>query len=227
MSVDPSVPPPVVRDGVRDAVEAAGLDATAAQIDALTHYLQLLQRWNAVYNLTAIRDPGSMLIQHIADSLSLISPLARETAASDIPTPRILDVGSGGGLPAIPLAILRPAWPVTCVEPVGKKTAFLRQAAAECRLANLTALAQRVEALPDGRCYDWVTSRAFGRLSHLVDGTRRLLAPTGGWVAMKGIPPDDELAEVASRVEVFHVEPLHVPGLNAARCLVWMRPGKV
>lgn len=214
-------------DGLEDlraVLGEAGLDAAPSQVAALGHYVRLLQRWNAVYNLTAVRDPAAVLVQHVADSLSLVRPLRREVASAARGGVRVLDVGSGGGLPAIPLAILEPSWSVTCVEPVGKKTAFLRQAAAECSLPNLAAYDRRVEDLPLTEPYHWITSRAYSSLARLVEGTRHQLAPDGRWVAMKGVTPDAEIAEVRDTADVFHVEQLHVPRLEAARCLVWMRP---
>lgn len=193
-------------------------DALAGQLLA---YLDLLQRWNGTYNLTAVRDPKRMLIQHIADCLAMIGPLRRQLA---IEAPRrLLDVGSGGGLPGIVIAILCPTIAVTCVDTVGKKAAFIRQATATLRLRNLHAEHARVEQLKAAP-FDVVTSRAFASLADFVGLTRQHLAPGGVWLAMKGKTPDDEQAALPADINVFHVEQLSVPELEAERCLVWMRP---
>jgi 16S rRNA (guanine527-N7)-methyltransferase len=181
-------------------------------------YLDLLQRWNATYNLTAVRDRAAMLTQHLADCLALIEPLLRRGI-----TGRVLDVGSGGGLPGVVLAIMLPALDVTCVDTVGKKAAFVRQVAGALALPQLHAVHARVEAL-GAPGFDLITARAFASLADFVSLTRRHLAPGGVWMAMKGKIPTDEMAALTADVEVFHVEPLAVPGLDAERCLVWMRP---
>jgi 16S rRNA (guanine527-N7)-methyltransferase len=186
----------------------------------LEQFLALLARWNAAYNLTAVRDPAQMRTQHLADCLAVLPPLQRHLGAR---AARILDVGSGGGLPGVVLAAAGPAWDVTCVDAVGKKAAFVRQAASELALPNLHAEHARVEtlrALP----FDVITARAFAALPDFVHLTRPLLAPGGVWLAMKGKRPVDEIAALPDDVEAFHVEPLAVPGLDADRCLVWMRP---
>lgn len=200
--------------------ESLGLAADALTVSRLLAYLALLQRWNATYNLTAVRDPGEMLAQHLADCLAVVGPLRRHLGAGS--SRRILDVGSGGGLPGVVLAALEPGWAVTCVDAVGKKAAFIRQVAVELGLRNLVAEHARVESLKT-QGFDLITSRAFASLSDFVALTRRLLAPAGVWAAMKGKTPDSELAALPAEVAVFHVEPLLVPGLDAERCIVWMR----
>jgi 16S rRNA (guanine527-N7)-methyltransferase len=197
---------------------ALGLQATPAQTAALLQYRDLLQRWNSTYNLTAVRDPAEMLTQHLADCLALIPPLQRHRAQG-----RLLDVGSGGGLPGVVIAVMLPGLDVTCVDTVGKKAAFVRQVAAALRLPNLHAEHARVEQMRQGD-FDVVTSRAFASLADFTRWTRARLAPDGVWLAMKGKHPDDEIAALPADVAVFHVEPLAVPGLDAQRCLVWMRP---
>lgn len=193
-----------------------------AELDRrLEAYLGLLAKWNAAYNLTAVRDPAQMRAQHLADCLAVVEPLRRQLGAGR--SARILDVGSGGGLPGVVLAAAEPAWDVTCVDTVGKKAAFVRQVAGELALPNLHAEHARVEALK-ARPFDVITSRAFASLPDFVRLTQPLLAPGGVWVAMKGKRPDDEIAALPASIEVFHVEPLTVPGLDAERCLVWMRP---
>jgi len=132
-------------------------------------------------------------------------------------------VGSGGGLPGVVLALMFPHWQVVCVDTVGKKAAFIRQVAVELGLRNLGAEHARVEALKGG-AFDIITSRAFASLVDFTRLSRASLAPQGVWMAMKGKTPADELSELSEDIEVFHVEPLSVPGLNAERCLVWMRP---
>jgi len=202
-----------------DATFAAlGLAPSPAQTDALMRYLDLLQRWNATYNLTAVRDRAAMLTQHLADCLAVIGPLQRHSVAG-----RVLDVGSGGGLPGAVLAIMLPTLDVTCVDAVGKKAAFVRQAAGALALPHLHAAHARVEALR-APPFELITSRAFASLADFVSLTRRHLAPGGVWMAMKGKTPTDEMAALPADVEVFHVEPLVVPGLGAERCLIWMRP---
>ena len=195
---------------------ALGLEASPAQVDALARYLALLQRWNATYNLTAVRDPAQMLTQHLADCLAVVAPLRAR-----VPAGRVLDVGSGGGLPGVVLAVM--GWDVSCVDTVGKKAAFVRQVAAELRLANLHGVHARVEQLK-APPFDVVTSRAFASLADFVGLTRAHLKPGACWMAMKGKVPDDEIAALPPDVDVFRVEPLAVPGLDAQRCLVWMRP---
>jgi len=204
----------------RDAA-ALGLTLPAATLERLLSYLVLLRKWNAAYNLTAVRDAAHMRTQHLADCLAVVSPLRRQIGAA--PSLRLLDVGSGGGLPGVVLALVEPAWHVTCVDTVGKKAAFIRQAAGELGLPNLQAVHARVEGMP-GPLFDVITARAFSSLSDFVRLTRSLLAPGGVWMAMKGRRPDDELRALPADIDVFHVEQLIVPGLDAERCLIWMRP---
>ena len=210
-----------MRDQIAALCEQFALSASGAQVQALADYLALLQRWNATYNLTAVRDPDAMLTHHLADCLAVISPVKKHAE-----TGRLLDVGSGGGLPGVVIAALLPGWQVTCVDAVGKKVAFVRQVAGAVPLPNLRAEHSRVEQLQQGP-YDLVTSRAFASLTDFTRLTRSHLAPGGVWMAMKGRAPAEELAELPQRVKVFHVEQLEVPGLPAQRCLVWMRPDAV
>ena len=209
-----------LRPALRSALDQLALDATDAQVDALLAYLALLQRWNAHYNLTSVRDPVHMLTQHVADCLAVIGPLRRQLGAE---APRLLDVGSGGGLPGAVIAILDPQIDVTCVDTVGKKAAFVQQVAGELRLRNLHAQHARVEQMRSAP-FDVVTSRAFASLADFIRLTRQHLSANGVWMAMKGKLPDDELTLLPDTIEVFHVEQIAVPGLDAERCLVWMRP---
>lgn len=211
-----------LRPALARAASQLALPLSTAETDTLIAYLALLQRWNATYNLTAVRDPAQMLTQHVADCLALMTPLRRHIGTNP-GSARLLDVGSGGGLPGILIATMNPGIDVTCVDTVGKKAAFIRQAAGELRLKNLHAEHARVEQL---RCapFDVITSRAFSSLADFVKLTVHLRADSGVWLAMKGKHPTDELTELPATVEVFHVEQLAVPGLDAERCLVWLRP---
>lgn len=198
--------------------------STGARLET---YLSMLERWNAVFNLTAVRDRDAMRLQHLADCLAVVGPLRRELSAmahGPSAPRRILDVGSGGGLPGVILAVAEPAWEVTCVDAVGKKAAFVQQVAAELGLPNLKSMHSRVERLRQPP-FDAVVSRAFASLGDFVRWTRHALAPGGIWMAMKAREPLGEMADLPSGIEVFHVEPLAVPGLEAERCLVWMREG--
>ena len=207
------------------AVAAAlQLAVSDRQIEMLLAYLALLQRWNATYNLTSIRDAHGMLIQHVADCLAVIGPLRhRFLKMPTLAGPRLLDVGSGGGLPGTVIAAMCSDITVVCVDTVGKKAAFIRQVAAELKLHNLLGEHARVENLKLAP-FDLITSRAFASLADFVTLTRELLAPQACWMAMKGKVPEAEIAELPAGVKVFHVEHLTVPQLNADRCLVWMKP---
>lgn len=206
------------------AARQLGLVITAGQVAALLAYLDLLQRWNFTYNLTAVRDPAAMLRQHLVDCLTMVPALQRHLDA--LPRAprarRLLDAGSGGGLPGVVLAVMLPSLDVTCVDAVGKKAAFVRQVAGALSLRNLHAVHSRVEAM-SALPFDLITSRAFASLADFTRWTASQLAPGGVWLAMKGRAPDDEIAALPATVEVFHVEPLQVPGLDAQRCLIWMR----
>jgi 16S rRNA (guanine527-N7)-methyltransferase len=209
-----------------------GLTLAPEALTRLAAYVALIERWNRVYNLTAVREPAQMVVQHLLDSLAALPSLRRHFAATDAASgsshtagaPRqILDVGSGAGLPGVVWAIAEPAWAITCVDAVAKKASFIRQAGAELALHNLSALHARVEDLEPGRRYGVVTSRAFASLGDFVTLTRALVAADGCWLAMKGRVPDDEIAALPPDIRVFHVERLTVPGLDAERCLVWMQ----
>lgn len=192
-------------------------DAAAAQLLA---YLDLLARWNKVYNLTAVRDTAQMGTHHLLDSLSVLAPLQRHAAGRPL---RVLDVGSGGGLPGVVIAITQPGWQVTCVDAVAKKAGFIQQVALELGLKNLHAAHARVEQLAPAAA-DVVVSRAFASLADFTAWTRTHLDGQGVWLAMKGKHPADEIAALPADVQVFHVEQLQVPGLDAERCALWLRP---
>ncbi len=208
--------------GLDAGLEALALDLSPAQRQALLDYLALLQKWNQVYNLTAVRDPQAMLSHHLLDCLAVVAPLRAQLAALAMTAPiRLLDVGSGAGLPGLVLAICLPQLQVDCVDTVAKKASFIQQAALSLGLANLRGLHARVERLT--AAYHVVSARAFSSLPDLVAGSDKALLPGGLWMAMKGKTPDEEIQALPTPAQVFHVEPLQVPGLDAQRCIVWMR----
>jgi 16S rRNA (guanine527-N7)-methyltransferase len=211
------------RDVLNAGLASLGLALSDAQVTQLLDYLALLQKWNKVYNLTAVRNPAEMLTHHLLDSLAAIQPLLRQTSGEPI---KLLDVGSGGGLPGVVIAIVCPQIDVSCVDTVGKKAAFIQQAAATLKLPNLRGVHARVETLraEQGGGFDVVCSRAFASLVDFTTWSRAALKPDAVWMAMKGKYPENELAALPADVAVFHVEQLQVPGLDAERCIIWMRP---
>ena len=222
MSVVNAISP---RQTLEQALPALGLSLSDGTITALLSYLELIQKWTKVYNLTAVRDPAEMLTHHLLDSLAVLAPLDRQLQLLRVDAPdtpiRLLDVGSGAGLPGIVIAICRPDITVHCVDTVAKKAAFIQQVAATLKLPNLRGLHARVESLTEP--YDVVSSRAFASLADFTNWSSGALASTGIWMAMKGKHPADEIAALPVMVDVFHVEQLTVPGLGAERCIVWMR----
>ena len=208
--------------GLDAGLDALALDLKPAQRQALLDYLALLQKWNQVYNLTAVRDLQAMLSHHLLDCLAVVAPLRERLASLASPAPiRLIDVGSGAGLPGLVLAICLPQLQVDCVDTVAKKSSFIQQAALSLGLAHLRGLHARVESL--GAAYQVVSARAFSSLPDLVAGSDKALLPGGLWMAMKGKIPDEEIQALPPQVQAFHVEPLQVPGLDAQRCVVWMR----
>lgn len=207
-----------MRDRLVAGVDELGLELNDVQITQLLDYLDLIQKWNKVYNLTAVRDPTEMLTHHLLDSLAAIGPLRRQTGGRAV---SLLDVGSGAGLPGVVFAICCPEVRVDCVDTVAKKAAFVQQAAVTLKLPNLKGLHARVENLTGP--YDIVCSRAFASLADFVSWSSAALGEEGAWLAMKGKHPADEIAALPPGVEVFHVEQLQVPGLAAERCIVWMK----
>lgn len=205
--------------GLSGGIQTLGLDLSTAQQQRLLDYMALIQKWNKVYNLTALRDPADMLSHHLLDSLTAIAPLMRHTQGRAI---RVLDVGSGGGLPGVVLAICMPQLDVSCVDTVAKKAAFVQQVAVSLKLPNLRGIHARVESLTEP--YQVICSRAFASLPDFVTWSRSALAEGGVWMAMKGKHPQEEIDALPEDVNVFHVEPLTVPGLDVERCMVWMRP---
>ncbi len=209
-----------MKPALAGAAAELGLALTETQLDQLLDYLALIQKWNKVYNLTAVREPQAMLTQHLVDSLSLIPALRRHAKGQAM---RMMDVGSGGGLPGVVVAICDPSIDVTCVDAVAKKATFIKQVAAEIGLPNLHGEHSRVEAL-DTAPFDLITSRAFASLLDFTTLTRQHLKSDAIWLAMKGQHPAEELAALPSDLDVFHVEQLQVPGLDAQRCLIWIKP---
>jgi 16S rRNA (guanine527-N7)-methyltransferase len=211
----------VLRDGLR----SLQLDLNDQQIVQLLTYVAMIGKWTQVYNLTAVRDPAEMMTHHLLDSLSAVPPLMRQLKQMGLEQgegAQLLDVGAGAGLPGVVVAICCPALAVTCVDTVAKKAAFIRQAALELKLTNLAGLHKRVEQITEP--FAVVCSRAFASLSDFTTWSAKALAPTGVWMAMKGKHPAGEIDALDASVNVFHVEQLAVPGLDAERCIVWMRP---
>lgn len=199
-----------------------GLDLSPEQGDRLARYAALLARWNAVHNLTAIDAPGSILSHHLLDSLAILGPIARIFGEKKI---SVLDIGSGGGLPGIPLAVARPDWRVAMVDKVEKKVAFLTQVRLELGLANVECFHARAEDLGVAP-FDLIVSRAFAALEDFVRVSRHLIAPGGWWAAMKGALPAVEIAQLAQAcpdVRVVDIVKLHVPRLGAERHLILLQ----
>jgi 16S rRNA (guanine527-N7)-methyltransferase len=203
---------------LEEGLSALPLTLSNAQIVQLIDYLALLVKWNAVYNLTAVRDPARMVAQHLLDTLAAVPAFAHAE--------NILDVGAGGGLPGIVLAICgavcHPPMRVAMIDTVHKKTAFLTQAKAELGLQNVTVYTGRVEQLQAPHLFDVITSRAFADLSDFVNWSGHLLADGGQFIALKGVVPTDEMARLPEGWKVTEVRPLQVPGLQAERHLVFI-----
>ena len=210
-------------DELKSGASLLGLKLGVQQLDQLLDYLDLLQKWGKVYNLTSVRQPAEMLTHHLLDSLAIVLPLEGQIARPGLAdVVKLLDVGSGAGLPGVVVAVCCPHIHVSCVDTVGKKAAFIQQAALSLGLPNLKGIHARVENLPDA--YDVVVSRAFASLVDFTFLSSKQMAPGALWLALKGKMPDVEIADLPASVQVFHVEQLAVPGLDAERCLVWMRP---
>ena len=209
---------------LRSGAHTLALDLSEAQIAQLLEFIGLLQKWNKVYNLTSVREPAEMMTHHLLDSLAAVAPLQRhlaQLAQAGKEAPRLLDVGSGGGLPGVVFAICCPQLDVSCVDTVAKKAAFIQQAAVTLRLRNLHGIHARVESLT--KPFDVVSCRAFASLVDFTTWSRAALGDGAVWLAMKAKHPADEIAALPAEVQVFHVEPLAVPGLDAERCIVWLR----
>lgn len=214
-----------LRHQLEQGAARLGLPLSADQIDKLMGFLDLLQKWNKVYNLTSVRDPQEMMSLHVLDSLAAVPALQRHVASlGKAAGQRVaqLDVGSGGGLPGVVFAVCCPEVDVHCVDTVGKKAAFLQQVAVALKLPNLKGIHARVETLKGP--YEIVSCRAFASLLDFTTWSRSAIAANGVWLAMKGKHPQDEMDALGNNVKVFHVEPLSVPGLDAERCIVWAKP---
>lgn len=207
-------PPVDLAQTLRLGCEQLGLELSTVQQKSLLDYVALLVKWNGVYNLTAIRDPQEMVVMHLLDSLAIVPAL------NSLPVKNVLDVGTGAGLPGIPLAIARPDLTIDLVDTVQKKVAFLNQAKGALRLANVTTHHARVEALALNKNIDCIVSRAFTELSNFVTLTGHLLAEGGVLLAMKGVVPHEEIARLPAGWRVREIVNLPVPGLDAERCLV-------
>ncbi|MDH0372230.1 16S rRNA (guanine(527)-N(7))-methyltransferase RsmG [Comamonas aquatica] len=214
-----------LRKQLEQGAQALQLNLSTAQVDQLMAFLDLLQKWNKVYNLTAVRDPQEMMTHHLLDSLAAVPALRRHVQSLGKAAGKRaaqLDVGSGGGLPGVVFAVCCPEVDIHCVDTVAKKAAFLQQAAVALKLPNLRGIHARVESLSGP--YDIVSCRAFASLVDFTTWSRAAMAPHAVWLAMKGKHPQDEIDALGAGVQVFHVEPLTVPGLDAERCIVWMKP---
>lgn len=200
-------------DELACGIEKLGLDLNEGSQQKLLEYLALLQKWNKVYNLTAIRNVEQMVSHHILDSLAVLPHLWAG---------RWLDVGCGAGLPGLVLAIARPNWSFVLLDSNSKKTSFVQQATIELGLHNVAVRCARVEDMPANDKYDGIISRAFAETADFVRLTRHLLADKGRWAAMKGVP-EQELQNLPGDVGVECIIPLRVSGLDAARCLVLLK----
>ena len=205
----------VVADVLKTGISRMNLDLSEAQVEKLLDYLALLNKWNSVYNLTSVRDPMQMVTLHVLDSLAAVPAFK---GASNV-----LDVGAGGGLPGMVLAISRPDMKVSMIDTVHKKTAFLNQVKAELELSNVTVYTKRVEQLEVKTKFDVITSRAFADLSDFVNWSGHLLAEGGQFIALKGTAPAEERERLPEPWKVQKLEPLEVPGLDAERHLVFIK----
>jgi 16S rRNA (guanine527-N7)-methyltransferase len=204
----------VVADVLQRGITDLKLELRAEQVEKLLDYLALLNKWNGVYNLTSLRDPLQMVTLHVLDSLAAVP--AFEHASN------VLDVGAGGGLPGMVLAISRPDMQVSMIDTVHKKTAFLNQVKAELALRNVTVYTKRVEQLEVKTKFDVITSRAFADLSDFVNWSGHLLQEGGRFIALKGTAPAEERERLPEPWKVRKLQPLTVPGLDAERHLVFI-----
>ena len=212
-----------LRNTLMAGLKALQLDLSEQQVDQLLAYQAMIAKWTKVYNLTSVRDPAEMMTHHLLDSLAAIPALQRHLNCAGLEQgSRLLDVGSGAGLPGVVIAICCPRVAVTCVDTVAKKAAFIKQAALALKLPNLTGLHARVESITE--TFDVICSRAFASLVDFTNWSAVALAPQGVWMAMKGKNPADELQALPPAIAMFHVEQLKVPSLDAERCILWLRP---
>lgn len=196
-------------------IAALGVDVAAEARPRMLDYLALVAKWNKAYNLTAVREPGRMLTHHLLDSLAVLP---------HVQGPRVIDVGSGAGLPGLPLALARPQWHITVLDANHKKATFLRQAVIELKLDNVEVVCDRVESWVPAQLYDTVVSRAFSDLAEFLQLAGRLCASSGVVIAMKGLYPHEELAQVPAQYRLQRVVALNVPGLDAERHAALLQP---
>ena len=217
------VTPKELRATLVAGLESLQLQLTEAQIAQLMAYQAMIAKWTQVYNLTSVRDPVDMMTHHLLDSLACVPALQHYLKKAGLGEgSRLLDVGSGAGLPGVVIAICCPAVAVTCVDTVAKKAAFIKQAALSLKLPNLDGLHARVESITHP--FDVICSRAFASLADFTNWSIKALASHGVWMAMKGKHPANEILALSEKTALFHVEHLQVPGLNAERCILWLRP---
>lgn len=202
-------------DELAGGIAALSLEVASAAQQSMLDYLALVEKWNKAYNLTAVREPAKMLTHHLLDSLAVLPHVCGQ---------RLLDVGSGAGLPGIPLALVRPDWHFTLLDSNHKKTTFLRQATIELKIENVDVVCERVETWKSPHLFDSVVSRAFSDLPEFLLLAGRLCAKTGVMVAMKGVYPHEELAQVPGDFLLRNVVPLNVPGLGAERHAALLQP---
>ena len=212
-----------LRSTLLAGLAALQIELCEQQISQLLAYQEMIGKWTKVYNLTSVRNPSEMMTHHLLDSLSVVPALQRYLQGAGLAQGSgLLDVGSGAGLPGVVIAICCPAVNVTCVDTVAKKAAFIKQAALALKLPNLAGLHARVESIT--KSFDVICSRAFASLADFTNWSVGALAQQGVWMAMKGRHPADELLNLPKNIAMFHVEQLKVPGLEAERCVLWLRP---
>lgn len=199
-------------------LDAAAISLPDRQKEQLLAYVEMLNKWNKAYNLTSVRDPQEMLVRHILDSI-VVAPYLKGT--------RFIDVGTGPGLPGIPLAIVMPQAHFTLLDSLGKRVRFLKQVQHELKLENITPVQSRVEAFPAEPPFDGVISRAFASLSDMVNWCHHLPAGEGRFYALKGLRPDDEIASLSAGFSVDEIVPLRVPSLEGERHLVTIKPNNI
>ena len=200
---------------LHEGLERLQLGVSLQTQQKLIDYLALVQKWNRVYNLTAVRDTDDMLTHHLFDSLAVVPHIDTEKT--------LLDVGSGAGLPGIPIALALPQTQVTLLDSNQKKAAFLNQAVIELQLGNVNVVCERVEKYQPKQLFSLVVSRAFSALVEYVAAAGRLVAPEGTLLAMKGMRPQEEMAQLTDRYQISRILPLAVPGLNAERHLIFLK----
>ncbi len=199
-------------------LDEAGISLSVNQQQLLVAYVELLHKWNKAYNLTSVRDPNEMLIRHILDSI-VVAPYLQGT--------RFIDVGTGPGLPGIPLAIVRPESHFTLLDSLGKRVRFLRQVQHELKLSNVEPVQSRVEDFPAEPPFDGVISRAFASLNDMVNWCHHLPGEEGRFYALKGLVPEDEIALLPAGLSVETIVKLDIPHLEGERHLVIVKPNKV